>query len=68
MIPRVVHGRMILLLPELISANQTGFIKGRTIVENILLTQEIVRDIRIRNKSANLVVKLDMTKAYDRLS
>lgn len=57
-----------MLLPELILANQTGFIKGRSIVENILLSQEIVIDIRIRTKSANVVVKLDMTKAYGRLS
>ncbi|XP_019242683.1 PREDICTED: uncharacterized protein LOC109222830, partial [Nicotiana attenuata] len=46
-----------------------GFVKGRSIVENILLTQEIITDIRLRTKAGpNVVMKLDMTKAYDRLS
>ncbi|XP_060195363.1 uncharacterized protein LOC132624632 [Lycium barbarum] len=45
---------------------QSGFVKGRSIVENILLAQEIVHDIRIRGKPANVVIKLDMEKAYDR--
>ncbi|XP_019226229.1 PREDICTED: uncharacterized protein LOC109207710 [Nicotiana attenuata] len=56
------------ILPSLISANQSGFVKGRSIFENILLTQEIVTDIRLRGKPANVVIKLDMAKAYDRVS
>lgn len=42
--------------------------KGRYIIENVLLTQEIVTDIRKRDKPANIVIKLDMTKSYDRVS
>ncbi|XP_019224809.1 PREDICTED: uncharacterized protein LOC109206439 [Nicotiana attenuata] len=46
-----------------------GFVKGRSIVENILLTQEIITDIRLRTKAGpNVVIKLYMTKAYDRIS
>ncbi|XP_059310014.1 uncharacterized protein LOC132061173 [Lycium ferocissimum] len=44
------------------------FVKGRSIIENVLLTQEIVTDIRKRGKPANVVIKLDMAKAYDRVS
>ncbi|XP_075099289.1 uncharacterized protein LOC142176118 [Nicotiana tabacum] len=48
---------------------QPGFVKGRNIVEKILLTQEIVIDIRLRTMAGpNVMLKLDMTKAYDRLS
>lgn len=36
--------------------------------ENVLVTQEIIRDINGRNKMNNVVVKLDMTKTYDRES
>ncbi|XP_075103791.1 uncharacterized protein LOC142178353 [Nicotiana tabacum] len=43
-----------------------GFVKGRSIFEKILLTQEIVTDIRLGAKPANVVIKLDMTKAYYR--
>ncbi|XP_019256398.1 PREDICTED: uncharacterized protein LOC109234797 [Nicotiana attenuata] len=65
---RVVHDRLEKILPSLISLNQFGFVKGRSIFENILLTQEIVTDIRLRGKPANVVIKLDMAKAYDRVS
>ncbi|XP_075084826.1 uncharacterized protein LOC107774618 [Nicotiana tabacum] len=42
--------------------------KGRSIFENILLTQEIITNIRLRGKPANVMIKLDMAKAYDRVS
>lgn len=42
--------------------------KGRSIFENILLAQEIVTDIRLRGKPANVIIKLDMAKACDRVS
>jgi len=68
-VSRVIHERLVGLLPNLISEEQAGFVKGRSIVENILLTQEIVTDMRLRIKAGpNVVLKLDMTKAYDRLS
>ncbi|XP_019232503.1 PREDICTED: uncharacterized protein LOC109213197 [Nicotiana attenuata] len=66
---RVVHERIAGLLPNLISEEQAGFVKGRSIVENVLLTQEIITDKRLRTKAGpNVVIKLDMAKAYDRLS
>ncbi|XP_019228674.1 PREDICTED: uncharacterized protein LOC109209791 [Nicotiana attenuata] len=64
----VLHDRLKKFLPLLISPNQSGFVKGRSIFENILLTQEIVTDIRLRGKPVNVVIKLDMAKAYDRVS
>lgn len=65
---RVLHERLTTILLGLISTNQTRFVKGRSIVENFLLSQEIIRDINKRNKYHNIVVKLDMAKAYDRVS
>nr|XP_016475204.1 PREDICTED: uncharacterized protein LOC107796895 [Nicotiana tabacum] len=65
----VIHERLVELLPNIISEEQAGFVKGRSIVENVLLTQEIITDIRLRTKAGpNVVIKLDMEKAYDRLS
>lgn len=52
----------------IILANQTDFIKMRSIIENVLSSQEIIRDINKRNKFHNVVVKLEMTEAYDRMS
>ncbi|XP_060182476.1 uncharacterized protein LOC132612168 [Lycium barbarum] len=67
-ISKVVHGGLDKILPGLISSNQSGFVKGRSIIENVLLTQEIVTDIRKRGKPTNVVIKLDMAKTYDRVS
>ncbi|XP_049356312.1 uncharacterized protein LOC125820932 [Solanum verrucosum] len=67
-ITRMLHERLVPVLPVIISRNQSGFIKGRSITENVLLAQEIVRDINGRNKFHNVVVKLDMAKTYDRVS
>ncbi|XP_075099398.1 uncharacterized protein LOC107806947 [Nicotiana tabacum] len=47
-------GRLKKFLPYLISPNKSGFVKGRSIFENILLTQEIVTDMRLRGKPANV--------------
>lgn len=41
--------------------------KGRNISKNILMAQEIITDIRKRGKPANVVIKLDMATAYDRV-
>ncbi|KAH0769665.1 hypothetical protein KY290_013646 [Solanum tuberosum] len=40
----------------------------RSITKNILLAQEIISDIGKPNRGRNVVMKLDMTKAYDRIS
>lgn len=68
-ISRVVHEGLVNLLPMIISQNQSRFAKGRrSIIKNLLLAQEIIRDISRRNKHTNVVVQLDMTKAYDSVS
>ncbi|XP_060210660.1 uncharacterized protein LOC132637615 [Lycium barbarum] len=41
-ISRVVQNKLENVFPSLISANQSGFVKGRCIIENVLLTQEVV--------------------------
>ncbi|XP_075096198.1 secreted RxLR effector protein 78-like [Nicotiana tabacum] len=56
------------ILPTIISENQAGFVRGRLITENVLLTQEIIHGMKEHNEGENLVIKLDMSKAYDRLS
>lgn len=55
-------------LPSLISHNQSGFVKGRSISENIMLAQEIIHHIKKPIIGGNVVLKLDMAKTYDRVS
>ncbi|XP_042939510.1 uncharacterized protein LOC122274547 [Carya illinoinensis] len=55
------------LLPRLISLEQGAFIPGRSIFENISLTQEMVHSINRRIHGGNIMLKVDMAKAYDRV-
>ncbi|XP_071902708.1 uncharacterized protein [Coffea arabica] len=45
----------------------TGFIPGRGIFDNILLAQELIHELDRRLVDPNLVLKLDLEKAYDRV-
>ncbi|XP_059301777.1 uncharacterized protein LOC132053678 [Lycium ferocissimum] len=65
---KVLSTRLNSIVPSIISTNQSGFIKGRSITENILLAQEIIQDIEKTDEKGNVVLKLDMAKAYDRVS
>lgn len=49
-ISRLIHTRLGMVISKLISFNQTDFVKCGSITENLLLAQEIIRDIRIKNK------------------
>lgn len=65
---RILHDRLEKFLPSLISSSQSGFVKRRSLFENILLTQKIITNILLRGKPANVVIELDMAKTHDRVS
>ncbi|XP_027169914.1 uncharacterized protein LOC113769603 [Coffea eugenioides] len=66
-VSKILAIRISKLLPKLISPWQTGFVPGRDIVDNVLLAQELVLDLDRRLVDPNLILKLDMEKAYDRV-
>lgn len=67
-ISKIISIRLNTLLYKLVSRNQSGFIKDRLISENVLLTKKIIHHIADNNKGGNVVIKLDMAKAYNRMS
>lgn len=56
------------MVPSLISDNQSGFVKGRLISDNILLAQELTQSLNVKTRGGNMILKMDMMKAYDRLN
>ena len=54
---------------RIISANQSAFIKGRLISDNLLVAHECMHFLKNKRMSSNfdLALKLDMSKAYDRV-
>uniref|UniRef100_M1DWE4 Uncharacterized protein n=1 Tax=Solanum tuberosum TaxID=4113 RepID=M1DWE4_SOLTU len=47
---------------------QSGFVKGRRIVENIMLAKEITYGIKKPNEGDILVIKFNMANAFERVS
>lgn len=66
-ISKILTSRLAPILPLVVTPNQSGFIKGRLLSDNVLLAQELVHDISRKLLSPNLALKLDMEKAYDRV-
>lgn len=64
---RIIHERIKMVLPLIISPEQAEFVQGKSIAENVLLVQEIITEIKKRGKPPNMVIKIDMMKAYDRV-
>ncbi|KAL2498245.1 Uncharacterized protein Adt_23795 [Abeliophyllum distichum] len=67
LVTKLLNSRLSNILPQIISAPQSGFIPGRLIGDNILLAQELLHTLDTKVRWGNAILKLDMAKAYDRL-
>ncbi|KAL0387615.1 UNVERIFIED_CONTAM: Retrovirus-related Pol polyprotein from type-2 retrotransposable element R2DM [Sesamum radiatum] len=56
------------ILPKMLSLSQSGFVPRWLLSDNVLLAQELIYSLESRRLEANVVFKLDMAKAYDRVS
>lgn len=63
---KVLSYRCQKVLPSIISSSQGTFVKGRQILDGVLIANERIHS-RHRNKSSGLLCKLDLEKAYDRV-
>ena len=55
---------------DLVTPHQNAFIKGKAITDNIILISEILTTIGKRKKGKGTLnaLKLDLDKAYDKIS
>jgi exonuclease III len=63
-VAKVLAARMGTVMGNLISNNQSAFIKGRLLVDGVLTISEVV-DLARRAKRKCLIFKVDFDKAYD---
>jgi len=63
-ISKVLASRMKKVLPSLIDESQSTFVKGRGILDNVLMANEMVEEHRRKGKKG-LCLKVDFEKAYD---
>eukprot|EP00253_Pinus_taeda_P025694 PITA_25694 len=66
-ISKVIANRLKPLLPLLISPEQSGYVEGRQILDGIILSHEIIHSLKY-SKQASMILKLDLSKAFDKLS
>ncbi|GAA0142298.1 hypothetical protein LIER_03230 [Lithospermum erythrorhizon] len=68
-IGRVMKNRLRSVLMHIISKNQSAFLPGRIISDNILIDHEVLRHMKHKTsrKRSSMELKLDMSKAYDRV-
>eukprot|EP00253_Pinus_taeda_P008746 PITA_08746 len=67
MITSLIAKRLKPLLDNLISAEQIGFVEGRQILDGLVVTQEVIHSLKVK-KQKGMMIKLDLSKAYDRLN
>lgn len=63
---KVVANRLIRILPKIISPTQTGFVKGRFILKNLVTYWESLEWAKASSQNGAMLL-LDFEKAYDRI-
>jgi hypothetical protein len=67
LLSKVLANRLGKVMDSIISKNQSAFIKGRHLVDSVVVANEVV-DLAKRSKNDCLVFKVDFEKAYDSVS
>lgn len=68
-ITKIIVARLRPLLDKIISPFQSSFIPGRSTNDNIIITQEILHSLRSKKgKKGGILLKIDLEKAYDKIS
>ena len=67
-ISKLLCSRLKQVLPQVIDQSQGAFIKGRQLIYNVLLCQELAKGYSRKHISLRCMMKIDMKKAYDCVS
>ncbi|GKA14481.1 putative RNA-directed DNA polymerase [Tanacetum coccineum] len=67
-ISKIITNRIKDGLDDVVSQNQSAFIPGRSISDNILLTQELMHTYHLDRGPPRCTIEIDIQKAYDTVS
>jgi hypothetical protein len=63
---KVLASRLMEVVDDIISENQTAFIRGRNILEGAQILHEVIHELSSK-KQSGIILKLDFEKAYDKV-
>ncbi|XP_074315284.1 uncharacterized protein LOC141651470 [Silene latifolia] len=66
-VSKVLANRLQRVLPLIVGEEQASFVKGRSIHDNIFLSQALVKGYNMRSISPRCLIKVDIKKAFDSL-
>lgn len=68
-ISKVLVNRLRPIMLKLIGPHQNSFLPGRSTMDNVILTQEVVHVMNNKRRKKNtMIIKIDLQKAYDSVS
>ncbi|XP_074300180.1 uncharacterized protein LOC141631403 [Silene latifolia] len=68
MVSKILENRFQQVLPSLVGVEQAAFVKGRSIFENVMLSQALMKGYTRQHISPKCLMKVDIRKAFDSLS
>ncbi|XP_074283452.1 uncharacterized protein LOC141607999 [Silene latifolia] len=64
-ISKIIANRLKCVLPDLIGNEQAAFVQGRNIFENIMMTQNLIKNYNQSTTTPRCLIKVDIRKAFD---
>lgn len=64
-VSKILENNLKELLSKIVTENQSVFVKGRLLIENVHLALELVKDYHKKSVSPRSVMKIDISKAFD---
>lgn len=65
---KAMVARLKYIMKELVAPNQSSFVPGRQISDNIVIDQEVMHSMRKPRGNPFMAIKIDLGKAYDRIN